>query len=109
MIDITMGRRELLLIAVLTLCAGAAAAQESVPSRKPAPVPSWETDVRGSYLLHPRRTARGLSLRLLGDEDAPSPFAARFDKLTRLAGMFMGRVEAVTLCGMRVRLKLDIL
>ena len=91
MIDITTSRK-LLLVAALAFWAGAAAAQEVSPN-----------------LFHPRRTAHGLRLSLFGEEDVPSPFAARFQRLTRLAGMFMGRVEAVTLCGMRVRLKLDLL
>jgi hypothetical protein len=108
MSDITIRHRELLLIAAMMLYAGAASAQNA-PARKPSDVPSLESAARGSYLLHPCRTGRGLSLCLGEEEDPPSAFAARFDKLTRLAGMFMGRVQAMTLCGMRVQLKLDIL
>ena len=108
MTDITIRHRELFLIAAMMLCAGAAAAQ-TAPNRKPSAAPSLESATRGSYLLHPCRTGRGLSLCLGEEEDAPSAFAARFDKLTRLAGMFMGRVQAMTLCGMRIQFKLDIL
>ncbi|MFI5345615.1 MAG: hypothetical protein ACHQ51_04495 [Elusimicrobiota bacterium] len=109
MIDITPRRRELILFAGLMMFAGAAAAQNVATDPQKAGVPSLESAVRGSYLLHACRTGRGLSLCLGGDEDAPSAFAARFDKLTRLAGMFMGRVQAMTVCGMRVQLKLDLL
>ncbi|MDE2142973.1 MAG: hypothetical protein KGL74_01950 [Elusimicrobia bacterium] len=52
---------------------------------------------------------RRLSPCLGGEEDVPSAFAACFDWLTRLAGMFMGRVQAATFCGMRLQLKLDLL
>lgn len=109
MSDITNVRRTLFLTAGLLLCAGAAAAQAAAPKTAPSEPPSWETSARGSFLFRPCRSGRRLSLCLGGEDDAPSAFAARFDRLTRLAGMFMGRVQAATLCGMRLRLKLDIL
>jgi len=108
MIDIAPRPRELFLFAALTLCAASASSQDAAVRRTP-PAASWDSMARGSFLFHSCRTGRGVSLCLGAEDGAPSPFAARFEKLTRLAGMFMGRVQAATVCGMRLKLTLDIL
>ena len=43
-----------------------------------------------------------------GNEAPPSPAAKKFTAFTRLAGMFMGRVEAMTVGDWRVRFILDL-
>jgi hypothetical protein len=99
-----------LLPAVLLLAAARAAAQESDPGRIRLEGPSWAADARGSFLLRPCPSAReqGLAFCMGGDDAPPSPAAKKFTRFTRLAGMFMGRVEALTVGDWRVRFILDL-
>ena len=107
--NITMRRRALfLLLASLALAAGRASAEDEGRIRLEGP--SWAPYARGSYLLRPCPSyhERGLAFCLGGDDAPPSPAAKRFTRFTRLAGMFMGRVEAVSLGDWRVRFILDL-
>lgn len=107
--NITLGRRALFLIlAAVFLAAGRAAADDAGRIRLEGP--SWAPYARGSYLLTPCPSIRerGLALCLGGDDAPPSPAAKRFNRFTRLAGMFMGRVEALSLGDWRVRFILDL-
>ncbi|HXT01105.1 MAG TPA: hypothetical protein VN915_10550 [Elusimicrobiota bacterium] len=107
--NITTSRRALfLLLAVLSLAAGRAAAEDDGRIRLEGP--SWAPYARGSYLLTPCPSSRerGLAFCLGGDDAPPSPAAKRFTRFTRLAGMFMGRVEALSLGDWRVRFILDL-
>jgi hypothetical protein len=97
-----------LLLASLCLAAARAAAEDDGRIRLEGP--SWAPYARGSYLLTPCASVheRGLAFCLGGDEAPPSPAAKRFTRFTRLAGMFMGRVEALSLGDWRVRFLLDL-
>lgn len=106
---ITPCRRALfLLTASVLLAAGRAAAEDSGRIRLEGP--SWAAYARGSYLLSPCPSIheRGLAFCLGGEEAPASPAAKRFTRFTRLAGMFMGRVETLTLGDWRVRFILDL-
>jgi len=108
--NITPCRRAFfLLLASVALAAGrAAAAGDEAPIRLEGP--SWAPYAHGSYLLRPCPSVheRGLAFCIGGEEAPPSPAAKRFVRFTRLAGMFMGRVETLTLGDWRVRFILDI-
>lgn len=107
--NITTRRPALLLfLASLLLLAGRARAEDEGRIRLEGP--SWAAYARGSYLLTPCPSIRerGLAFCLGGDDAAPSPASKRFTRFTRLAGMFMGRVETLTLGDWRVRFILDL-
>ncbi len=109
--NITLRRQALfLLLASLLLAAGRAAAQDGDEGRIRLEGPSWASAARGSFLLRPCPSAHehALAFCLGGDDEPPSPAAKKFTRFTRLAGMFMGRVEAVTLGDWRVRFILDL-
>ena len=107
--NITLCRRALLLI-LASLCLAAARAAAEDDGRIRFEGPSWAPYTRGSYLLTPCPSARerGLAFCMGGDEAPASPAAKKFTRFTRLAGMFMGRVEALSLGNWRVRFILDI-
>jgi len=108
--NITPSRRALfLLLTALLLAAGRAAAADD-EGRIRLEGPSWAPYAHGSYLLRPCPSVheRGLAFCLGGDDAPPSPAAKRFTRFTRLAGMFMGRVEALSLGDWRVRFVLDL-
>lgn len=106
--NITPGRPALFLLAAFLLLAGRAKASDEGRIRLEGP--SWAPYALGSFLLRPCPSAheRGLAFCLGGDDAPPSPAAKRFTRFTRVAGMFMGRVEAVTLGDWRVRFILDL-
>jgi hypothetical protein len=109
--NITPRRQALfLLLTGLLFAAVRAAAQEPGESRIRLEGPSWAAAARGSYLLRPCPSAHehGLAFCLGEDEAPPSPAVKKFVRFTRLAGMFMGRVEALNVGNWRVRFILDL-
>jgi hypothetical protein len=99
-----------LLLTSLLLCAVRARAQDGDEGRIRLEGPSWASAARGSFLLRPCPSAHehALAFCLGGDETPPSPAAKKFTRFTRLAGMFMGRVEALNVGNWRVRFILDL-
>jgi hypothetical protein len=95
-------------VSFLLLGAGLAAAQEPEEGRIRLEGPSWAAAARGSYLLRPCPSEREHEIAFcLGEAETPqSPAAKKFTRLTRLAGMFTGRVEALTIGAWRLRFNL---
>jgi hypothetical protein len=107
--NITPRRQALfLLLAASILAASGAAAQDDGGGRIRLEGPSWTSAARGSFLLHPCASDRGIAFCLGDVETPPSPAAKKFTAFTRLAGMFMGRVEALQIGDWRVRFILDL-
>jgi hypothetical protein len=109
--SITLKHEALFLVfTALLLAAGRAAAQDGEEGRIRLEGASWASAARGSYLLRPCPSAHehALAFCLGGDDAPPSPAAKKFTRFTRLAGMFMGRVETMTLGDWRVRFILDL-
>ena len=109
--NVAPGRPALLLLfGALLFFAGRATAQEADEGRIRLEGPSWAAAARGSFLLRPCPSARerGIAFCLEDDETPPSPAAKKFTRFTRLAGMFMGRVEALNIGDWRVRFVLDL-
>jgi hypothetical protein len=109
--NITLKHQALfLLLTTLLLGAVGASAQDADEGRIRLEGPSWASAARGSFLLRPCPSAHehALAFCLGGDDAPPSPASKKFTRFTRLAGMFMGRVEALTLGDWRVRFILDL-
>ncbi len=99
-----------------------ATAQDKDPGAPPPEAPLIERIVRSSLLVPPCRSGRGLVLCYSDDEqdgipvptksllsrDATPQLPSRFARLTLLAGMFMGRVQAATVGNLRIRLDLAV-
>lgn len=98
-----------LLLAALLLAAGRAAADDD-GGRILLEGPSWASTARGSYLLRlcPAEGARAVAFCLGGEDAPPSPATRKFTAFTRLAGMFMGRVDALEFGGWRMRFDLEL-
>lgn len=101
-------------LAALVLAASCAAAQEA-PSAPPA-APAERPSLKAADVCAPERSVPlclepKLEIARIVDKEprSPSPTAAgRLTRLTRLAGMFMGRVDVVELAGLKVRIDLEL-
>jgi hypothetical protein len=99
----------LLTFAALAVFAGRAAADDAGEGRIRLIGPSWAASARGNFLFRPCSSERGLAFCIGGEDAAPPSLASRrFTAFTRLAGMFMGRVDALQAGDWKFRFILDI-